>query len=150
MGFCTDDEYEDFLDACPAFEDMLIKSGITLIKYWFSVSDTEQEKRFHGRLNNPLKRWKFSPMDLVSREKWQEYSEAKDKMFDHTDTKSSPWYVVDADDKRAARLNCIDHLLSQVDYSHIQPQKLTLPPINKEQYYRPPLHKQNHVPKKYS
>jgi polyphosphate kinase 2 len=149
MGFCTDDEYRDFLQACPAFEEMLIKSGITLIKYWFSVSDIEQEKRFNGRLTNPLKRWKFSPMDLVSREKWREYSEAKDKMFAHTDTKTSPWYVVEADDKRSARLNCIAHLLSQVDYSHTKREIPTLPPINKEKHYRPPLKSQNHVPKKY-
>ncbi len=150
MDFCTEDEYQDFLLACPEFENILIRSGIKLIKYWFSVSDEEQEKRFNGRLNNPLKQWKFSEMDLISRAKWKEYSEAKDEMFEHTDTSISPWYVVDADDKRSARLNCIDHLLSQFSYVPIKRTIPELPPLQKEPHQRPPLHHQNHVPKKYS
>ena len=111
MGFCTEDEYEEFLRSCPEFELMLIRSGIVLVKYWFSVSDEEQERRFIARINHPDKRWKLSPMDLESRARWADYSRAKDDMFRYTDTKHSPWWVVDADDKRRARLNCIAHLL---------------------------------------
>jgi polyphosphate kinase 2 (PPK2 family) len=113
MGFCSDDEYREFLRACPEFERMLIRSGITLIKYWFSVSDEEQEKRFKERINTPIKRWKFSPMDLQSRSRWVEYSRAKDDMFTYTDTEDCPWFVVDADDKRRARLNCISTSLAR-------------------------------------
>jgi len=149
MGFCSDEEYQDFLKACPTFEDMLIRSGVKLIKYWFSVSDEEQEKRFEGRLEDPVKRWKFSEMDLVSRQKWKEYSQAKDAMFEFTDTENSPWYVVDADDKRSARLNCIAHLLSLIEYTAVEPIIPRLPPLNQEPHLRPPLHHQNHVPKKY-
>ncbi|MCG6282472.1 polyphosphate kinase 2, partial [Vibrio diabolicus] len=116
MGFCTDEEYEEFLRACPEFERMLQRSGIILLKYWFSVSDEEQEKRFLERIKTPIKRWKFSPMDLESRHRWVDYSKAKDKMFAYTDTKHCPWWVVPSDDKRRARLNCISHLLSQIDY----------------------------------
>jgi len=126
MGFCTDDEYHEFLKSSPSFEEMLIDSGITLIKYWFSVSADEQEKRFLGRINNPAKRWKISDMDLKSRKLWVEYSKAKDIMFDNTDTKKSPWYDVPADDKKKARLNTIRHLLSKIDYKEIPYSKIEL------------------------
>ena len=116
MGFCTEEEYYDFLHSCPAFERMLVHSGIALIKYWFSVSDEEQERRFKDRLDDRTKRWKMSPMDLEARRRWVEYSKAKDVMFAHTDIKQAPWYVVDADSKRRARLNCIHHLLSLIPY----------------------------------
>ena len=112
MGFCTDEEYQEFLRSCPEFERMLVRSGIMLVKYWFSVSDEEQERRFQARLDDPTKHWKLSPMDLESRSRWVEYSRAKDEMFSHTDIKQAPWYVVKADDKRAARLNLLAHLLS--------------------------------------
>ncbi|MBZ6071079.1 polyphosphate kinase 2 [Aeromonas schubertii] len=146
MGFCSDEEYREFLRACPEFERMLIRSGIILIKYWFSVSDEEQEKRFKERINTPIKRWKFSPMDLQSRSRWAEYSRAKDDMFTYTDTQDSPWFVVDADDKRRARLNCITHLLSKIPYEAIQYEKIKLPPINQEGYERPPITSQTFVP----
>mgnify|MGYP000858962511 CR=1 FL=1 len=149
MGFCTDQEYKNFLATCPTFEDMLVTSGVTLIKYWFSVSDEIQEKRFSERLNNPLKRWKFSDMDLISRTKWIEYSQAKDVMFEHTDTDKSPWFVVDADDKKAARLNCIQHLLNQIDYKSIDYPEITLPVIDRNDYQRPPHKHQRHIPKKF-
>jgi len=126
MGFCSDDEYNEFLQTCPSFEEMLIGSGITLIKYWFSVSANEQEKRFLDRINNPAKRWKISDMDLKSRKLWVEYSKPKDIMFDYTDTKSSPWYDVPADDKKKARLNTIRHLLSKIDYKEIPYSKIAL------------------------
>jgi polyphosphate kinase 2 len=150
MGFCTEQEYQDFLNTCPAFEDTLMKSGITLIKYWFSVSDEEQEKRFTKRLTDPIKRWKFSDMDLASRSQWVEYSQAKDDMFAHTDTDESPWFVVDADDKKAARLNCIDHLLSQVNYHSVKHLDITLPKIDRKNYQRPPHKRQRHIPKRFS
>ncbi|WP_413110897.1 polyphosphate kinase 2 [Thaumasiovibrio sp. DFM-14] len=146
MGFCTEQEYEEFLRSCPEFERMLIRSGIILLKYWFSVSDQEQEKRFNERINTPMKRWKFSPMDLESRARWAEYSEAKDKMFAYTDTKQSPWWVVNADNKKHARLNCIHHLLNQIDYKSIDYPELTLPPVNKQGYVRTPLNEQTCVP----
>jgi len=120
MNFCTDEEYWEFLRSCPRFEEMLIHSGIILIKYWFSVSDEEQENRFRERIADPLKRWKFSEMDLVSRSKWIEYSKAKDEMFSYTDTKVAPWFVVNADNKRKARLNTIHHLLSLIPYQEIK------------------------------
>ena len=116
MGFSTEEEYQEFMRSCPEFERMLVRSGIILIKYWFSVSDAEQEKRFQARLEDPMKRWKLSPMDLQARERWVDYSRAKDAMFIHTDIKQAPWWVVDADDKKRARLNCITHLLSQIPY----------------------------------
>jgi polyphosphate kinase len=150
MGFCTDDEYWDFLRSCPRFEEMLIHSGIILIKYWFSVSDEEQDKRFRERLDDPSKNWKFSKMDLESRTRWAEYSKAKDEMFSYTDTKLSPWYVVEADDKRRARLNCMHHLLSMIPHKRSkQPEKIELPPINKEGYVRPPITDQTFVPEVY-
>ena len=150
MGFCTNDEYEEFLRSCPEFERMLIRSGIILIKYWFSVSDHEQEKRFQDRISDPTKRWKISPMDVESREKWVEYSMAKDKMFSYTDTKQSPWYVVEADDKKRARLNCIDHLLSLIPFEDLTPKPIKLPPLKHDTaYVRPPKEEQTHVPKVY-
>lgn len=149
MGFCTDEEYWDFLRSCPRFEEMLIHSGIILIKYWFSVSDEEQENRFRERIEDPLKRWKFSEMDLESRSRWIEYSKAKDEMFSYTDTKISPWYVVNADDKRRARLNTIHHFLSLIPYKEIKHKKIHLPPINMEGYLRPPLTDQTFVPEVY-
>lgn len=149
MGFCTDEEYWEFLRSCPRFEEMLIQSGIILVKYWFSVSDEEQEKRFRDRIKDPLKRWKFSPMDLESRTRWVEYSRAKDEMFAYTDSKIAPWYVVNADDKRRARLNCILHLLSIVPYKEVNHKKINLPPINKEGYIRPPITEQTFVEEVY-
>ncbi|MGD0581815.1 MAG: polyphosphate kinase 2 [Bacteroidales bacterium] len=150
MGFCTNDEYEEFLRDCPEFEKMLIRSGIILIKYWFSVSDHEQEKRFHDRINDPTKRWKISPMDVESRDKWVEYSMAKDKMFSYTDTKQSPWYVVEGDDKRRARLNCMSHLLSLIPYEDLTPKPFKLPPLKHDTaYVRPPKSDQTHVPEKF-
>lgn len=128
MGFCSDEEYTEFLRSCPEFEQLLIRSGIRLIKYWFSVSDDEQEKRFQARLKNPLKRWKLSPMDIAARDRWDEYSKAKDTMFAHTDTSYSPWYVVDSDIKKHGRLNCIHHLLSCFNYEKTLDPPLELPP----------------------
>ena len=150
MGFCTEEEYEEFLRSCPEFERMLIRSGIILIKYWFSISDKEQEKRFQDRIKDPTKRWKISQMDVESREKWVEYSMAKDKMFSYTDTRQSPWFVVPADDKRRARLNCIDHLLSMIPYKDLTQKSIKLPPLKHEvAYVRPPITEQNFVPEKY-
>ena len=150
MGFCTDEEYEEFLRSCPEFERMLIRSGIILIKYWFSVSDEEQERRFQDRINNPAKRWKISPMDLESRKHWVEYSKAKDTMFQYTDIKQAPWYVVNADNKLKARLNCINHLLSMIPYEEIKQEKLKLPPRQSDEgYIRPPVTDQTFVPEKY-
>ncbi|WP_298439851.1 polyphosphate kinase 2 [uncultured Ferrimonas sp.] len=145
MNFCSDEEYEEFLRSCPEFERMLLRSGIILLKYWFSVSDEEQERRFLERLNDPLKRWKFSPMDLQSRSRWQLYSEAKDRMFAHTDTRHSPWYVIDSDDKKKARLNCIRHLLSQIEYQPIATAPIELPALDSRGYIRAPLDQQNWV-----
>lgn len=150
MGFCTDEEYEEFLRSCPEFEKMLIRSGVILIKYWFSISDKEQENRFQDRIKDPTKRWKISQMDVESREKWVEYSMAKDKMFSYTDTRQSPWFVVPADDKRRARLNCIDHLLSMIPYKDLTQKSIKLPPLNHEvAYVRPPITEQNFVPERY-
>lgn len=147
MGYCTDEEYEEFLRSCPEFEKMLIRSGIILIKYWFSVSDHEQEKRFQDRISDPTKRWKISPMDVKSRDRWVEYSMAKDKMFSYTDTKQSPWFVVPADDKKRARLNCISHLLSLVPYKDLTPKPFKLPPLKQDlAYVRPPVSDQTFVP----
>lgn len=147
MGFCTHPEYVEFLRSCPEFEHMLQRSGIILIKYWFSVSNEEQEKRFRERLKDPTKRWKLSPMDLEARARWVEYSKAKDDMFGATDTTRSPWYVIEADDKRRARLNCITHLLSMVPYEDLTPDPVKLPPRQKAMdYVRPPMSMQNFVP----
>ncbi|ENM3885955.1 polyphosphate kinase 2 [Vibrio cholerae] len=149
MGFCSDEEYQEFLRSCPEFERMLQRSGIILLKYWFSVSDEEQERRFIERINTPLKRWKFSPMDLESRQRWAAYSRAKDEMFAYTDTKHCPWWVVPSDDKKRARLNCISHLLSSVEYQEIEHAPITLPEINKQGYVRPPIEDQSFVPQRY-
>ncbi len=147
MGFCTDDEYREFLRSCPEFERMLVRSGIRLIKYWFSVSDEEQERRFQGRIDHPTKRWKLSPMDLESRSRWVEYSKAKDAMFAHTDIKQAPWHVVNGDNKKRARLNVINHLLSLIDYQDLTPQPIALPPRQAEiGYIRPPMDEQTFVP----
>ncbi len=151
MGFATDDEVDEFLHSVPIFEDMLIRSGIVLIKYWFSVSDEEQERRFQGRIDSPLKRWKLSPMDLESRARWEEYSHAKDTMFAATDTEQSPWWVVDGEDKRSARLNCISHLLSQIPYEDVVPAPIHLPPRpgSTDEHVRPPKDSQSFVPELY-
>jgi polyphosphate kinase 2 len=147
MGFCGDEDYQEFLRSCPEFERMLIRSGIILVKYWFSVSDEEQERRFQNRIHDPTKRWKLSPMDLESRAKWVEYSKAKDTMFAYTDVKQSPWYVVGADDKKRARLNCISHLLSMIPYEDLTPEPLELPPRrHRGAYVRPPITDQTFVP----
>jgi polyphosphate kinase 2 len=147
MGFCSQDEHTEFLRSCPEFERMLVRSGITLIKYWLSVSDKEQEARFQARIDNPVKRWKLSPMDLESRSKWVEYSRAKDEMFAHTDIKQAPWHVVHADDKRRARLNTIRHLISLIPYEDLTPAPIKLPPrVEDNSYIRPPITDQNFVP----
>ncbi|MDQ6793824.1 MAG: polyphosphate kinase 2 [Chloroflexota bacterium] len=150
MGFCSDDEYREFIRSCPEFERMLIRSGIILIKYWFSVSDAEQERRFQARINDPTKRWKLSPMDLQSRSRWLDYSKAKDEMFAHCDIKQAPWFVVNADDKKRARLNCITHLLSAIPYEDLTPELMELPPRQSDTgYVRPPLTDQTFVPEVY-
>jgi polyphosphate kinase len=150
MGFCTEEEYVEFLRSCPEFERMLVRSGIILVKYWFSVSDEEQEARFQARLKDPTKRWKLSPMDLESRARWVDYSRAKDEMFAHTDIKQAPWHVVNADDKRRARLCCMRHLLGMIPYEDLTPDNLALPPRQKnEGYVRPPMSDQNFVPDPY-
>ena len=150
MRFCTEDEYREFLRSVPEFERMLVRSGIILIKFWFSVSDKEQEKRFQARIANPTKRWKLSPMDLQSRSRWVEYSKAKDEMFAHTDIKQAPWYVVNADNKMCARLNCIRHLLSLIPYDDLTPEPIVLPPRQEELgYVRPPMTDQTFVPQIY-
>ena len=150
MGFCTDEEYWEFMRSCPEFERMLVRSGIILIKYWFSVSDTEQEKRFIARIEDRTKRWKLSPMDVEARSRWVEYSRAKDVMMKYTDIKQAPWYVVNADNKPKARLNCIAHLLSQIPYEDLTPDRIELPPRQSNQgYVRPPYEDQTFVPEVY-
>ncbi len=147
MGFCTEEQHHEFMRSCPQFERMLTRSGIILIKYWFSVSNKVQEKRFQDRIENPAKRWKLSPMDLEARSRWVEYSKAKDEMFAHTDMKQSPWWVVRADVKKTARLNCISHLLTQVPYQDLTPDKIVLPErqLNRG-YVRPPMAEQTFIP----
>jgi polyphosphate kinase 2 len=150
MGFCNEEEYQEFLRSCPEFERMLVRSGIILIKYWFSVSDEEQEKRFQSRIQEPHKRWKLSPMDLESRARWVDYSRAKDEMFAHCDIKQAPWYVVNADIKRHARLNCIRHLLETIPYEDLTPEPIELPKRRSAGgYVRPPMSDQNFVPDYY-
>lgn len=150
MNFCTEAQYKEFLMTCPLFERMLIQSGIILVKYWFSVSDEEQERRFQQRIDNPTRQWKISPMDMESRMRWVEYSKAKDAMFAYTDTKHSPWHVVEADDKRCARLNCIRHLLSLIPYGKVPRAKLELPPRPRDKgYVRPPKSEFTYVPQVY-
>jgi len=150
MGFCTEQQYWEFLRTCPQFEGILTRSGILLVKYWFSVSGAEQERRFRSRIDEPTKRWKLSPMDLESRGRWVEYSKAKDQMFIHTDIPEAPWHVVDADDKRRARLNCIAHFLSLVDYKDLTPPVIELPPRQPDSgYVRPPITSMRWVPNRY-
>jgi polyphosphate kinase len=149
MGFCSENEYLEFLQTCPEFERMLARSGIVVIKYWFSVSDEEQERRFQDRMNDVTKRWKLSAMDLQSRAHWVEYSRAKDEMFAYTDTKQVPWYVVNANNKKCARLNVIHHLLSLIPYEDLTPKPMKLPALDKSKYVRPPLHEQTFVPDVY-
>jgi len=150
MGFATQEQVQEFYRTCPEFERMLIRSGIILIKYWFSVSDDEQERRFVQRITDPMRRWKISPMDLQARVRWVEYSRAKDAMFAHTDIKQAPWFVVRADDKKRARLNCIQHLLKQIPYKEIEYEKIKLPPRQEDEgYVRPPIEDQSFVPEVY-
>ncbi len=147
MGFCTEAEYEEFMRSCPEFERMLVRSGVMLVKYWFSVSDDEQERRFQARLDDPTKRWKLSPMDLQSRARWVEFSKAKDEMFARTDIKQAPWFVVNADDKKRARLNVIHHFLGLIDYEDLTPEPIELPPRQPDRgYVRPPMSDQTFVP----
>jgi polyphosphate kinase 2 len=148
MGFCTDEEYQEFLRSCPEFERMLVRSGIVLVKYWFSVSDTEQEKRFQARLQDPTKRWKLSPMDLEARNRWVDFSRAKDAMFAATDIPEAPWWVVEADSEKRARLNVITHLLGQVPYEDLTPDPPELPPRPPvdDDYVRPPKESRHVVP----
>lgn len=152
MGFCTDEEYWEFLRACPDFERMLVNSGIVLLKYWLSVSDEEQERRFQSRAKDPTRRWKLSPMDVESRAKWVEYSKTKDLMLDHTDIPEARWYQIDADDKNRSRLNCMRHILAMIPYQDIIPKKLQLPPRPREDkhYVRPPRDKHILVPDYYT
>lgn len=150
MGFCTEDEYREFLRSCPEFERMLVRSGIVLLKYWFSVSDEEQERRFQSRIDDKVKRWKLSGMDLKSREKWVEYSRKKDVMFEYTDIEEAPWFVVDAEDKKRARLNMISHLLDQLPYEDHTLGPVELPPRQEDNSYtRPPIAHQTWVPDRY-
>jgi len=150
MGFCTDEEYTEFLRACPLFEEMLVRSGTHLLKYWFSVNDEEQEKRFTERMSNPIKRWKLSPMDLESRKHWVEYSRAKDVMLKYTDRKITPWFIINADNKKRARLNCIAHLLKQIPYKDLTPIAMELPQRQPDTgYKRPKKSSQRWVPERY-
>ncbi|PSB15879.1 polyphosphate kinase 2 [Phormidesmis priestleyi ULC007] len=150
MGFCTDDQYQEFLHSCPEFERMLVRSGIVLLKYWFSVSDEEQERRFQSRTIDPARRWKLSPMDLESRDRWVEYSQAKDAMFVHTNIPEAPWFTVEADDKKRARLNCIRHILSKIPYEDMTPPPLELAPRKLAgNYVRSPRNEQFFVPSAY-
>ncbi len=146
MGFCTDEEHEEFLRSAPEFERMLVRSGITVIKYWFSVSFEEQRRRFEARNIEPVKRWKLSDMDLAEHEFYVKYSMAKDTTFQYTDIKQAPWWVVPSDDKKAARLNCISHLLSQFDYDDVAPDPVKLPKMQDLAYVRPPMDDQTFVP----
>lgn len=149
MGFCTDEEYDEYMRTCPQFERMLVRSGIILVKYWLSVSDEEQERRFLGRINDPSKRWKLSPMDLQARARWVDYSEAKDQMFSYTDIPEAPWYVVESDNKRSAHLNLVSHFLSLIPYDVVPHDDIKLPPRQKRSYVRPPKSSQRMVPTKF-
>jgi len=149
MGFCTEEELQEFLRSCPELERMLVRSGIVLLKYWFSVSFEEQRKRFEARNAEPLKRWKLSDMDLAEHELYVQYSMAKDTTFQYTDIKQAPWYVVPSDDKKAARINCIHHLLSQFDYEDVAPDVVELPTMKDAPYVRPPIHEQTFVPQRF-
>ncbi len=151
MGFCTDDEYREFLRSCPEFERMLVRSGLILIKYWFAISAEEQERRFQARMEDPKKRWKISPVDVASRARWVEYSRAKDTMFTYTDINVAPWYVVNADVKRHARLNCIHHLLGLIPYEELPKDPVELPELQKDpNYRRPPLDRMHWLPEIYA
>jgi polyphosphate kinase 2 len=149
MGFCTDKQYADFLRMCPAFESLLKNNGIFLIKYWFEVSEPEQHKRFLRRIEDPMRQWKLSPMDLESHRRWYDYSRARDAMFEATDTPQSPWYVVQSDDKERARLNCISHLLGAVPWTKIRREKVTLPKRQKPRGYKAPDWNYRWIPEKY-
>jgi polyphosphate kinase len=149
MGFATEAEYREFLRSAPDFERMLMRSGLILVKYWLSISDEEQERRFKARIDDPAKQWKLSPMDLEARAHWVDYAEAKDEMFAHTDTEDSPWFVVEADDKRTARLNLIGHLLERIPYQPLPAEKMELPPRQQRTYVRPPIETQTFVPTRY-
>jgi polyphosphate kinase 2 len=149
MGFCSDEEYDEFMRTCPQFERIIQRSGIVLLKYWLSVSDEEQERRFEARLKRPDKRWKLSPIDVEARARWVDYAEAKDQMFAYTDTKESPWFVVEADDKRTARLNLISHLLEQIPYEEVDHVPVEFPPRQERAYVRPPADTQTFVPERY-
>ncbi len=149
MGFCTDEEYDDFMRTCPQFERMLVRSGIVLIKYWLSVSDQEQERRFLARINDPSKRWKLSPMDMQARARWVDYSEAKDQMFAFCDIKEAPWHVVETDNKRAGHLNLMSHFLSLIPHEDVPHEDIKLPQRQKRIYNRPPKSSQRMVPMKY-
>ena len=150
MGFCTEQEHAEFLRSAPLFEQMLQNSGVILIKYWFSISDKEQKRRFIARNENPMKRWKLSPMDIEARVRWVDYSHAKDEMFAATDTDESPWFVVNADIKRHARLNCISHLLDQIPYEDLTPEPIDFPKITKHpEYTRPRLDAMRWVPARF-
>jgi polyphosphate kinase len=149
MGFCTEEEHTEFFRTCPQLERALVRSGIILVKYWLSLSDEEQERRFLDRIHNPGKRWKLSPMDLEARARWVDYAEAKDEMFAYTDIREAPWHVVDADDKKAARLNVISHLLATVPHEAVPHDKVKLPPRQERAYTRPPIDSQSWVPQRY-
>lgn len=151
MGFCSEAQYQEFMHSCPEFERMLVRSGIMLLKYWFSVSDEEQERRFQSRTTDPMRRWKLSPMDLESRDRWVEFSKAKDMMFAHTNIPEAPWFTVEADDKKRARLNCISHILSKVPYTDMTPEPIELTPRRAapDDYVRPPINEQFFVPSTY-
>jgi polyphosphate kinase len=149
MGFCTDAEYEEFMRSAPRFEELLMRSGMILVKYWLSVSDEEQERRFQARIEDPTKQWKLSPMDIEARARWVDYAEAKDEMFARTDTEDSPWFVVEADDKRTARLNLISHLLERIPHQPVSEQEIELPPRQERAYVRPPVDTQTFVPTRY-
>ena len=146
MGYCTEEQHQEFLRGCPELERMLVRAGIVVLKYWFSVSFEEQHRRFEARNAEPLKRWKLSAMDLAEHELYVRYSRAKDTTFQYTDIKQAPWYVVPSDDKRASRLNCVTHLLSQFDYEDVAPEPVVLPQMRPDPYLRPPLHEQTFVP----
>jgi polyphosphate kinase 2 len=150
MGFCTDAQYEEFFESVPEFERMLVRSGIRLIKYWFSISDDEQESRFMSRIYDPLKQWKLSPMDLESRRRWEDYTKAKEVMFERTHIPEARWWVVEGDDKKKARLNCINHLLSQIPYQEIQRDEVVLPEReHHDNYQREPIPEDMYVPNVY-
>jgi polyphosphate kinase len=150
MGFCTEEQYQEFFHSVPEFERILVRSGIILLKYWFSISDEEQQFRFLMRIHDPLKQWKLSPMDIESRARWEQYTKAKEMMLERTHIPEAPWWIVDADDKKKARLNCISHLLSQIPYAYIHHQDIALPPrVHNPDYHRGPVPKQMYVPATY-